>query len=161
MKRARGAVRERVIDDVPERATKRDRPAGGDNALTGRRREAGVLVDVGGIGDDTFVKRGEIGFPEGLFGRVLAREAEGRLGHRLHLVERRQDLSLKLRILDEFGADAKRGDRRPQVVRDGGQHAGTVGDETLLAFLHAVECGDGLAHVGRAGFGHRLESGAA
>ena len=58
-------------------------------------------------------------------------------------------------VLDEFGAQPHPGDRRPQIVADGGQHLGAVVDQSGDPLPHPVERLGHRANFFGAAFGQR------
>ena len=114
------------------------------------------MAHIGQIVGKRLDKRREIDGAGFLDRRLLARESERRFGHLLHLIDRAQHLLAHLAVADEFGAQPQRSDRGTQIMADGGQHAGAIGDEAAQALLHAVEGLRGVADVLRPGFRQRL-----
>ena len=99
----------------------------------GRPAVGDVQAEVAQILAQTLDQGGEIDRAGILAARLLAGKGERRLGHALHLVQRLQDLGARLVVVDELGAQAQRGHRRAQIVRDRREHAGAVLDEALQA----------------------------
>ncbi len=81
----------------------------------------------------------------------VADEGQGRLHEAVHLVEVAQGRGPRPLVLDELGAQAQPGDRRAQVVADGGEHLRAVVDEAAHAGAHPVERARHRQHLLRPG----------
>ena len=115
MRRRPSAVGGRVLQQVAQRG----RPAGNQHPVG--VRHINVMPELREIGGDAVEERMEVHHSRLFPLHVLADEGESVLGHALHLVERGENLRLRLRFLDELGAQAQARDRGPEVVRDRGR----------------------------------------
>ena len=79
----------------------------------------------------------------GLAGGDVPAEGERGGDHGFHLVQIGQHFGALLVVLHVFGAQLEAGDRRAQIVADGGEEEGTVRDKTADARGHGVEGGGG------------------
>nr|WP_045319725.1 hypothetical protein [Limimaricola cinnabarinus] len=141
----RPAITDRVVDEVAEGA----RQGHGPPSHHGRRTalEAGTALLA-----EPLQQRAEIDFGGGL--GVVATLGEGHepLSHHRHLVER-ADHRHALVLVEHLGTDAQTGDRRPQVVPDGGESAQALGLESCDPGLHIVERRRRRTHFARSGLG--------
>ena len=153
------AILDGVLDEIAERPFQRRRPAGIGKA--GRLGEGHRLAELGEIVDLARDGGGEIDAAGRLGRRIFAGKGERRLGHALHLVERREHLRLRLVIVEKLGAELQRGDRRPQIMSDRREHARAVGDEADEPLLHPIEGSDQPPRLVGAGLGEERRRGAA
>ena len=142
-----------IFDQIADGAPQCFRPAAiGDLEAVG---EDDVMAQIGKVIGQALHQRREVDRARFLRGRFLACETERGFGHLLHLIDRAQHLLAYLALADKFGAQSERGNRRAQVMTDGGQHAGAIRHETLQALLHPVEGLSCMADILRPGFRKR------
>ncbi len=102
------------------------------------------------VGDGAHQAR-EVDRGERFVGGDVAAELQRGADHGQQLVEVRLHLGAQFLILDELGAQLQPCDRRLEVVADGGEHEGAVGDEAADARGHGVEGARRLDDFERAG----------
>ena len=90
----------------------------------------------------------------------VAHEGHGGRDHPLHLVHVGGHLGAD-RLGDGLDAEAQAGERRAQVVGDGADHGGAVGDIAAQPVLHLVERRAGRLDLRGAGHRHRRRAGVA
>ncbi|MNF94802.1 hypothetical protein D3C84_775220 [compost metagenome] len=88
--------------------------------------------------------------------RIVPKEFQRRIDHRLHFIHVTEQPLLLLGILDEFAAQTHARQRCTQVMGNGREHLRAVADEVLQLGLHGVEGEDRLADfLGAEGFDGR------
>ena len=127
-------VAERVLGDVSHGAAKRDRAQANLDV-----RSTDDLRRIRHVGCQIVKKHTDIELSR-LFsaGQVLG-EAQRRLRHGLHFLDRLDQAFSGLIVVHHFGAHPERCEWRAQVMADGGKNTRPVSYESGQAFLHKVE----------------------
>jgi len=76
------------------------------------------------------------------------------------LVEVLAELGLQMLVLEQFHTQAQTRDRRTQVMGNGAEQLGTLGQVTADALAHAVERPPHFDHFAAAALGYRRHIGA-
>ena len=135
--RGLGAEPDRVLDEIGDAAMQIVGPDRGHGMF--RAVVSDLVSHIGELIGDKLQRGRDVDQRHRFELAVVAQEGKHGLQHRSHLVEIAQHAAAMRLVLDEFGAQAHPGDRRPQVVADGGQHLGAVVDQGRDALPHPVE----------------------